>query len=105
VSGFGFDEFSTQGDLAAHGLLADDGIPEGKMWADGELVDDSECCDGSDDGYYVCSFPPCVAQQEADAAYWLAQCAPLNSVADESLAYEPGDPKREDYLEHVWASA
>ena len=45
-------------------------VPVGKMWFEGELVDDSESCDGSVDGYYVCSFPPCVVLQEADARFY-----------------------------------
>ena len=47
-----------------------DTIPVGKMWFEGELVDDSESCDGSDDGYYACSFPPCVVLREADARFY-----------------------------------
>lgn len=40
-------------------------IPEGKMIDEmtGEVVDDSCYCDGTDDGYYTCSFPPCVVER------------------------------------------
>lgn len=53
-------------------LMADEGypvsggaIPEGKMIDEmtGDVVDDSCYCDGTDDGYYACSFPPCVVER------------------------------------------
>jgi hypothetical protein len=49
--------------------------PEGKMWDDGELVDASCQCDGSDDSMYRCSYPPCVAESEQDAAHYGAMFA------------------------------
>lgn len=47
--------------------------PPHKMWSNGELVDDACFCDGTEDGYYSCSYPPCVVERDAEAAFYGAQ--------------------------------
>lgn len=74
--------------------------PDGKMWHDSELVDASCQCDGSDDAMYRCSYPPCVAEGEADATYYGAMFAAAHRVHSDE--YDVNDPKHQDFAERVF---
>jgi len=70
--------------------------PEGKMWSNGELVDAAECCDAD----YRCSYPPCVAESEKDAAYYGAMFAAAHRA--QSDEYAVNDPKHPEFAERVF---
>jgi len=82
-------------------------LPEGKMLFEGEVVDSSESCDVD----YACTFPPCVAERDAEAAQWLAR---FNAASDPIVltsevaaryydGYEQNDPKRSDFMDRLEA--
>jgi len=91
-------------------LAAGAEIPEGSMLFEGEIVDADCYCDGSDDGCYACTYPPCVAERDAEMNRYAIALGASSSGHDSTLAivrkiiandddaYEPGDPKRSDYL-------
>jgi hypothetical protein len=67
----------------------------------GAVALDAEClCDGSDDGYYRCTYPPCVAESEREQAYYGAQFAAAQFAAAQG-GYEPTDPKNAEYVDDL----
>lgn len=70
----------------AHTIEIEHAFPLSEEWLqvnDAALVDESCQCDGSDDVMYACTYPPCVAESDADAAYYGAQFRAAASAGQE----------------------
>jgi len=79
--------------------------PAGKMWHEGEFVDDECYCDGADDAMYSCTFPPCVATREAEAAEWAAYFAAAPPAIVLEVGYDLADPKHPTFRERQFQRA
>ena len=63
---------------------------------------DHECyCDGADDAPYRCTFPPCVAEGEAEAAYYGTMFRAAQIATTDGIAAHKHPQRIEDVLNAV----